>query len=56
MADGDPIILGGANGADGETSVSRTGFVSNTAFLVYNDNGSAVRGDVALAHTGVVGT
>jgi hypothetical protein len=56
MADGDPIILGGANGSDGTTFVSRSGTASNTAFSVYNDNGSAVQGDVALAHTGVVGT
>jgi hypothetical protein len=55
MADGDPIILAGANGSDGTTSVSRSGTASNTAFSVYNDNGSAVQGEASLTGTGVTG-
>jgi hypothetical protein len=49
MADGDPVILGGANSSSDMTSVSRSGTVSNTAFLVSNDNGSAVEGGATLA-------
>jgi hypothetical protein len=49
MADGDPIVLGGANGSSGMTSVSRSGTASNTAFVVSNDNGSAVEGDATFA-------
>jgi hypothetical protein len=55
MADGDPIILAGANGSDGTTSVSRSGTASNTAFSVYNDKGSAVQGEASLTGTGVTG-
>jgi hypothetical protein len=55
MADGDPIVLGNTNGSDVTTLVSRSGTASNTAFSVYNDNGSAVQGEVSLAGTGVRG-
>jgi hypothetical protein len=55
MADGDHIVLGGANDSDGMTSVSRSGAASNTAFSVSNDNGSAVQGEAILTGTGVEG-
>ena len=56
MADGDNMVLGGANDSDGSTSITRSGTVSNTALVVSNDNGSAVQGEAALAGTGVTGT
>jgi hypothetical protein len=55
MADGDNMVLGGANDSDGSTSITRSGTVSNTALVVSNDNGSAVQGEAALAGGGVTG-
>jgi hypothetical protein len=55
MADGDNMVLGGANDSDGSTSITRSGTVSNTALVVSNDNGSAVKGEAALAGGGVTG-
>jgi hypothetical protein len=55
MADGDNMVLAGANDSDGSTSITRSGTVSNTALVVSNDNGSAVKGEAALAGGGVTG-
>jgi hypothetical protein len=60
MPDGDAVILGTTNSANGETRITRSGSPTNSALFVRNENGVGISAegevlDPAAKGTGVLG-